>query len=476
MARPECLAGSIRPGTPFDHGKKSIVSAATYSRRMTYSVWHRGLGITLDLTEADLGHPEYPRLLDEIYGNYQPDLLYCLEAHEDEGFICPGFMAIRKVDGRPHAMHVAKGERPETKAESDLHKALREYTAEVASGEGFRVARAEGAEGGKRRTDVTVEGADRHRFAYEIQLAAIAGGSVDERTRRAQRGGLTPLWLVNNENAIPIDRAPWARLNVQSWRDVTDRAALPVRGGVKHLHMSRCDWSSPVPCPRQGAGRCGGRHALWEPVRGLYYDDVIRRTATGELVSLYLPHPAGRRGWHMWVTPLDKEEFLEGRPEPVPGTSIPRRPGGPDVPPAPLPDAGPDGAPGGVRTELNRARDDEQPIDASLWHTEPGPSAFSRPFPVGEFVIPGDLVAARRTFTRALEHSADIAAHLPSGADLAAGRAEITGAQRGRLADARERCRRLAEEMHTHPWWETVGDRHAAREALTYAATHDHAF
>lgn len=111
---------------------------------MTYSVWHRGLGITLDLTEADLGHPEYPRLLDEIYGNYQPDLLYCLEAHEDEGFICPGFMAIRKVSGRPHAMHVAKGERPETKAESDLHKALGEYTADIASGEGFHVTRAEG--------------------------------------------------------------------------------------------------------------------------------------------------------------------------------------------------------------------------------------------------------------------------------------------------------------------------------------------
>ncbi|MFJ9537670.1 hypothetical protein ACIRPX_10485 [Streptomyces sp. NPDC101225] len=440
---------------------------------MTYSVWHRGLGITLDLTEADLGHPEYPRLLDEIYGNYQPDLLYCLEAHQDEGFVCPGFMAIRKVSGRPHAMHVAKGERPETKAESDLHKALRDYTAQVASGEGFRVTRAEEGESVKRHRDVTVEGAGEQRLAYEIQLAAIAGGSVDERTRSARREGLTPLWLVNNENAIPIDRAPWARVNVQSWRDVTDRAALPVRGGVKHLHMSRCDWGNPVPCPRQGAGRCGGRHALWEPVRGLYYDDVVRRTATGELVSLYLPRPAGRRGWHMWVTPTDKEEFLEGRPEPVPGGAAAGT-GGPDV--AATPGPGPRGVGAGVRAELTRARDDERSIDASLWHTEPGPSAFSRPFTVGEFVIPGDLVAARRTFTRALEHCEDVAAHLPRGTDIAAGRAELTGDQRERLADARERCRRLAEEMHTHPWWETVQDRHAAREALTYAATHDSVF
>ncbi|MEU6140401.1 hypothetical protein ABZ848_08590 [Streptomyces sp. NPDC047081] len=440
---------------------------------MTYSVWHRGLGITLDLTEADLGHPEYPRLLDEIYGNYQPDLLYCLEAHEDEGFVCPGFMAIRKVNGRPHAMHVAKGERPETPAESDLHKALGEYTAKVATGEGFRVGRPEGGDPGKGRVDVTVEGADDHRLAYEIQLAAIAGGSVDERTRLARQAGLTPLWLVNNENAIPIDRAPWARLNVQSWRDVTDRAALPVRGGIKQLHMSRCDWSNPVPCPQQGAGRCGGRHALWEPVRGLYYDDVIRRTATGELVSLYLPHPAaGRRGWHMWVTPTDKEEFLEGRPEPLPGVPTRRRANGTEAR-ADVWQAGREGLEPGTPAELTRARDDGLPIDASLWHSEPGASEFSRPFTVGEFVIPGDLVAARRTFTRALEHCADIVSRLPSGAEIAAGRAEITGEQRERLADARERCRRLAEEMHTHPWWETVGNRPAAREALTYAATHD---
>lgn len=449
---------------------------------MTYSVWHRGLGITLDLTEADLGHPEHPRLLDDIYGNYQPDLLYCLEAHEDEGFICPGFMTIRKVNGRPHAMHVAKGERPETKAESDLHKALGEYTAEIATGEGFRVSRPEDSAGGGRRTDVTVESADSHRLGYEIQLAAIAGGSVDERTRAALRAGVTPLWLVNNENAIPIDRAPWARLNVQSWRDVTDRAALPVRGGVKQLRMSRCDWSNPVPCPRQGAGRCGGRHGLWEPVRGLYYDDVIRRTATGELVSLYMPHPAGRRGWHMWVSPRDKEDFLEGRPEPLPGRPAARRTGGKDLNSVIRQadwlsgDGDGDGLGAGIRTDLSRARDDERPVDASLWHTEPGPSEFSRPFTVGEFVIPGDLVAARRTFTRALEHCADIAARLPSAADVVAGRAEITAEQRERLADARERCRRLAEEMHTHPWWETADDRHAAREALTHAATHDHAY
>jgi hypothetical protein len=179
----------------------------------------------------------------------------------------------------------------------------------------------------------------------------------------------------------------------------------------------------------------------------------------------------------MWVSPTDKEEFLEGRPEPVPGRPAAHRAGAEDLncvlSQADWLSGDGHGLEAGIRTELARARDDERPIDASPWHTEPGPSEFSRPFTVGEFVIPGDLVAARRTFTRALEHCADIAARLPRAADVVAGRAEITDDQRERLADARERCRRLAEEMHTHPWWETAGDRHAAREALTHAATHD---
>ncbi|WP_158713402.1 hypothetical protein [Streptomyces sp. NRRL F-525] len=442
---------------------------------MTYSVWHRGYGIALNLTEEDLGHPEYPNLLDEIYRSYQPDLLYCLEAHERDGFLCPGFMTIRKVNGRPHAMHVSKGERAETETESDLHKALKEYTAKAAEQEGFRAIREDRPRHGRRRTDVTVEGDGGRRLGYEIQLSAIATGTVDQRTRIAREDGLTPLWLVNNENAIPIDRAPWARLNVQRWRDVTDRAALPVRGGVKRLRMSACDWDSPVPCPQRGHGRCGGRHGLWEPTQGLYYDEVIRRTATGELVPLYMPHSSGRRGWHMWVTPVDKGEFLQGRPEPLPGQSTA---GATSRDALPLESQPVDwrchyGEETGIRAELNRARDDEMPIDASLWHSDVGAPEFSLSYVVDAFVIPGDLVAARRTFTQALAHCEDITAGLPSGAEIAAGRAEITEEQRNRLWEARERCRRLVGEMHDHSWWDLAGDRHAAREALLAAASRD---
>ncbi|RSM93314.1 hypothetical protein DMH25_35485 [Streptomyces sp. WAC 01325] len=439
---------------------------------MTYSVWHRGYGIALNLTEEDLGHPEYPGLLDEIYRNYQPDLLYCLEAHKSDGFICPGFMTIRKINGRPHAMHVTKGERAETEAESDLHKALKEYTANVAMREGFSAAQEERPRHGKRRTDVTVEGAEGRRLGYEIQISAIATGTVDQRTRIAREDGLTPLWLVNNENAIPIDRAPWARLNVQGWRDVTDRAALPVRGGVKQLHMSTCDWNSPTPCPKQGHGRCGGRHGAWEPSRGLYYDDVIRRTATGELVPLYMPHSSGRRGWHMWVTPADKDEFLDGCPEPLPGQPITLAVIGEELPlvPQPIDWSCHYGEETGIRAELSRPRDDEMPIDASLWHSHAALPEFSRTYVVDEFVIPGDLVAARRTFAQALAHCEDMTSGLPSGADIAAGRAEITEEQRGRLDEVRSRCRRIAEELSAHPWWETVEDRPAARQALLVAA------
>ncbi|MFF2437465.1 hypothetical protein ACFVU4_25380 [Streptomyces sp. NPDC058107] len=107
---------------------------------MTHNVLHRGYGITIDLSASDLGNPDRPGLLQEIHRNYKPDLLYCLGAHE-YGTVCPGFMTIVEKNGRYHARHVTRGEVSETASESELHKALKNHTAETASREGFNVRR-----------------------------------------------------------------------------------------------------------------------------------------------------------------------------------------------------------------------------------------------------------------------------------------------------------------------------------------------
>jgi hypothetical protein len=148
------------------------VGDAAYRGGMTHSVFHRRYGIELNLTEDDLGHPDRPGLLAELYRNYRPDVLYCVDAYEHDGCLCPGFMTIRKFRGRPHAMHVPVGQWQETMAESDLHKALKEYTATTAEREGFAAQVEDRAKHGKRRTDVIVTGDGGRRLGYEIQLSA----------------------------------------------------------------------------------------------------------------------------------------------------------------------------------------------------------------------------------------------------------------------------------------------------------------
>ncbi|MFG2091656.1 MULTISPECIES: hypothetical protein [unclassified Spirillospora] len=439
---------------------------------MTHTVFHRGYGIELNLTEDDLGHPDRPGLLDELYRNYMPDLLYCVDAYEHGGRACPGFMTIRKLNGCPHAMHVNIGELRKTKNESDLHKALKEYTARTADREGFTAHVEDRPRHGRRRTDVVVKGDKGKEIGYEIQLSAIAGGSVDKRTRVAHADALIPLWLVNDENAIPIDRAPWARLSVFNWRDIGSREALPVRGGVKTLRLMTCDWSNPQPCPNQGRGRCGGRHGVWEATAGLYYDDVIYRTAAGELVPLYFERSDGRRGWHMWVTPADKEEFLQGRPEASPGASQGKALGREG--PAPVPKARDPacyyGEDAGIRVELARPRDNGDPIDASDWISEPPLTQFTTTREMDGYYIPGDLIAAQGAYQLADEQCERISGALPRSADIADGRAEITARQESELSTARRERLRLVEELNGHPWWNSVDNRHLAKQALRKVA------
>lgn len=446
---------------------------------MTHTVYHRGYGIELNLTMPDLGHPDRPGLLEELYSDgYDPENLYCVNAQDHGGCTCPGFMTLVKEGNRYHARHVNIGERPETPNESDMHKALKDYTCETAQREGFAAVQEDRASSGKRRTDVVVTGVDGQRLGFEIQLSGIAAGSVDQRSQYARDDGLTPFWLVKSENSLAIDRAPWARLSVQRWRDLGEaREALPVAGGVKRLRMDHCTWTARRPCPLKlrdssRPDRCGGWHSIWDTAPGLYYDDVIIKSAAGELVPLYYERADGRRGWYMWVTPKDKTEFLQGRPEPTPHAMRAREQAVSPFPDVPLERDGAChyGEDSGIRRELARPRDSGEPIDSADWLTVPAGEDFPADLHVGDFDVPGDLIALQRERDERFAALEAFSNSLPKAADIVAGLAVITDEQRERLNAERANCTRLAKELLAHPWWPKDATIHAARAALLKAA------
>jgi hypothetical protein len=412
-------------------------------------VTHRVLdlkhSIILDLSKPHLDHPEHPGLLEELHHHYDPDRLYCIGASQNGGPACPGFMTIVKERGRLHARHINKGERVETPEESDLHKAIKERTARVVDQAGHPVQVEDVAQHGKRKTDVTFEAADGRRIGVEVQLSAITRGSTDHRTQIAIADGLTPLWVVADENAMPIDRAPWARLEAQHWKDISRRDALPIRGGVKVLEMIPCEWKTSASCPQQAdGGRCGGWHGQWRPARGLYYDDAIVKKASGELVPLYMPKKDGSRGWHMWVSPEQKAEFLAGRPEPVAPLLNGRDVELPDLAIRELEED--DECHWGEESDyepvVSKPRDSGEAIDASHWVSKTAPADYPVDQVVGEFEIPGDLIALQREWDAAEARRQAFSRSLPKNAEVAAGHPPVTDEQRTQLEAERANCLR----------------------------------
>lgn len=440
---------------------------------MTHRVLDLKHNIILDLSKPFLDHPEHPGLLAELHHHYDPDRLYCIGASKNGGPACPGFMTIVQERGRLHARHINKGERKETAAESDLHLALKDHTCEVFQASGHDFVREDLASHRKRKTDVTFGAAGGRRVALEIQLSAITRGSTDHRSQIAIADGFTPFWVVTDENAMPIDRAPWARLEVQNWKDVRRRDALPIRGGIKVLEMIPCHWKGRARCPKQPeGGRCGGWHGEWRPMLGLYYDDAIVRQASGELVPLYMPKSDGSRGWHMWVTPAHKEEFLAGRPEPVAPALNGRDVELEDLPIVPLPedDECHWGEESDYRPERRRPRDSGEPIDASHWVSKPAPANYPQDQNVGDFDIPGDLIALQREKDERQAALEAFSRSLPTNAAIAAGAPPITEEQSERLNSERANCVRLAKELLSHPWWPKDETIHAAHAAVLKAA------
>jgi hypothetical protein len=102
--------------------------------------------------------------------------------------------------------------------------------------------------------------------------------------------------------------------------------------------------------------------------------------------------------------------------------------------------------------------------------SKPAPTDFPVDQVIGDFEVPGDLIALQREWDTAQARLEAFSGSLPKAADIVAGRASISDEQRARLEAERANCVRLAKEKLAHPWWPKDAAIHAARAAVLKAA------
>lgn len=275
---------------------------------MTHSVYHRELGVALNLTLPDLGHPGLPGLWERLRADKRDvadrglQCMECMTARPN----CPEWMVLVERDGRRFARHHNPGIADHATNESNEHKAYKERVIKAAELGGFRAEPENRSADGKRRTDVLVAGGTQD-VGWEIQLSYATLDSVRSRANLARRDDIAPLWATVDPTRDFIDKVPWALLRGMEWQFVARSPAIPVRGGVRTLQFWRCD-NRRRPCPVKGVGGCGLLHEEWLRANDITLDDLVRSSASGAYVPVVLPGKTSRR-W--WITAEDRARFLD---------------------------------------------------------------------------------------------------------------------------------------------------------------------
>jgi hypothetical protein len=345
---------------------------------VAHSVFYVDLGIELNLTLPDLGHPVLPGLWQELKTmKYRPGRLQCPQCRDNDPD-CPEWMYLQeRSGGRRLAVHHNPGIRAHDAVESDTHKALKERIASAAVGGGFTADTESRAEHGARRTDVLVQGSDGFLLGCEAQVSYATASSIRKRTDIARRDGITSLWTTNDRKAQLIDQAPWARIDRMPWHQIANGAELPVRGGIRTLQMQRCA-DRPTVCPDRKRGRCANWHASWTP-REMRLDDLIVRAAAQECQPVHVPRARGAGHW-FWVTAADKATYLSSLTDAPPDTETTPTPSTPaTVRPKPLSRSCRYGLDAGIRDEAAPIRDLGAWVEAPTVTRTHFPATTTRP-------------------------------------------------------------------------------------------------
>jgi hypothetical protein len=278
---------------------------------MANGAYYVALDIELNLTEGDLGHPEYPGLWDLLRSDKRPiperqlQCIQCRHARPD----CPEWMYLNERNGIRFATHWNPSIADHPSNESDQHKAFKERIAVAAELGGHVAALEDRSESGRRRTDVLVTGADGLAIGWEVQLSYASVESVRKRAQTARGDGITPMWATVDGTREFINKVPWALMPDMPWKRIADSRDLLVRGGVRELDMRLCDWGNPETCPVKGRGRCGQRHAKWASALGIQLDELVRGSAAGEFAPIIVPGKRITNRW--WVRTTDRDRWAE---------------------------------------------------------------------------------------------------------------------------------------------------------------------
>lgn len=225
-------------------------------------------------------------------------------------------------------------------------------------------------------------------------------------------------------------------------------------------------------CPVKGYGYCADSHPMWNVATDLIYDDIIRKTGNGELVSVHRPSTRqGRLGSYMWVTPTDRDRYRatveESSPDDDQVSEVKRRPSAAHTAQKARDPNCHYREDSGYRQARIEARDAGEPYVAFELLGNRG--AVSSTVRVDGYEISVGLIHLRRDFDAACAFERKFWAQAPSANQTLAGM-RLTEAQLTELANVRREQVRLAVAINSHPWPASVRNRAAGGFAVARAA------
>jgi hypothetical protein len=270
--------------------------------------------LRLDLTRADLGHPDRPDLWAELHGNCGVGVLVCAACATDSP---RRYLYLRERHGHREVVEYSRAALEAAGvAESAEHRTLKDKITQLAEQQGLVAEQESGNARRSRRTDVVVSGGS-VQVGWEVQLSGLKPTKLRRRITTASSDGLAPSWLTMvgtpGFTAI-IDRAPACTTKALQPLEIATADDLLISQGLKHLAIVPCTFHRTEGWHR--GLQCTGHHAQpvgLDPAKHPTLSDMIRLSAGGDVVALEWPRKLKlgyNRPW-MWVSKSDAQAFYE---------------------------------------------------------------------------------------------------------------------------------------------------------------------